>query len=97
MLQKPFQRLAAPPLFCPILFGRDSLIFAKLFDEETGIVIAAMLGNFCNSHVGRGQKITGALNAIVVHIVNGGSVNDGFKIAAEIFGGKPSEPGQALQ
>lgn len=68
------------------LFRRNSLIFMEGFDEIAFVVEAAGYGGFFDADILCGEHFAGALNAVIVQIIDGGALCHAAEIAAEIFG-----------
>ena len=79
------------------LLGRDALIFVKSLDKITFVVKAAGDGGFLYGNISGGQHFAGALNAVVVQIINGSAFRHTTEIPAEISGVHAGNVGQIIQ
>ena len=80
-----------------VLLGRGALVLAELLDEGAGVGEAAVHGHLGHVHIGGGEEVGGALDAVVVEVVDGRAVHDGAEVAAEVLRREAGEPGQGLQ
>ena len=68
-----------------IFMRSDPLVFAELFDKVAVIIEAAVVCHCGEAVFILTQQGTGSFNAVVIQVVNGGTVGDALEKAAEIF------------
>ena len=94
-----------PPVLLPfcalaqlcILVGGDVLIFFEAADKVAAVIVAAGIGHIRNGESVIFQKEASPFYPIMIQLINGCSLQNVPKIAAEILGGQTGNIGQLLQ
>ena len=68
-----------------------------MLDKSAGIGEAAVYGYLGNIHIVVYKEVGCAFNAVIIQVINGGTMHDGAEVAAEILGRKAGEPRQGFQ
>lgn len=80
-----------------VLVWCDAFVFFEAADEVAAVIVAAGIGHIRNGESVIFQKEASPFYPIMIQIINGCSLQNVPKIAAEILGGQTGNIGQLLQ